>query len=67
MVFNPKKKLVEEYQNLIDILQKVWARFFKKHIGVAYNLECALYQNKLSGMNTIRTSSSISLNTINIS
>jgi hypothetical protein len=41
-VFDPKKKSIEEHQNLIDILQKVWARFLKKHIGVTENLG-ALY------------------------
>jgi hypothetical protein len=33
-VVDPKRKPIEEYQNLIDILQKAWARFLKKHIGV---------------------------------
>jgi predicted nucleic acid-binding protein len=36
VVFDPKNKPVEEYQNLIDILQKAWARFLKKHIEVTY-------------------------------
>jgi hypothetical protein len=36
-VFDPKKKQIEEYQNLIDILQKAWARFLKKYIGVREN------------------------------
>jgi hypothetical protein len=66
-VFDPKDKPIEEYQKLIDILQKAWARFLKNHIGVTEKPGCALYQNGLSGMSTIRTSSSISLNTINIS
>jgi hypothetical protein len=26
-VFDPKKKPVEEYQNLVDILKKAWAHF----------------------------------------
>ncbi|RLM93868.1 putative hydroxyproline-rich glycoprotein [Panicum miliaceum] len=37
VVFDPKKKPVQEYQNLIDILQKACARFVKKHIGVTEN------------------------------
>jgi hypothetical protein len=37
VVFDPKKKLKEEYQNLIDILQKAWAHFLKKHIGITEN------------------------------
>jgi hypothetical protein len=28
------RKSITEYQNLIDILQKVWARIIKRHIGV---------------------------------
>jgi hypothetical protein len=37
VVFDPKKKQIEEYQNLIDILQKACARFLKKHIGITEN------------------------------
>jgi hypothetical protein len=37
VVFNPKKKPVEEYKNLIDILQKACAPFIKKHIRVTDN------------------------------
>ncbi|RLM61293.1 hypothetical protein C2845_PM14G08230 [Panicum miliaceum] len=42
VVFDLKKKPIEEYQNLIDILQKAWARFLKKHIGLTDN-PSALY------------------------
>jgi len=35
VVFDSLRKQKEKYQSLIDILQKAWARFFQKHIGVA--------------------------------
>jgi hypothetical protein len=49
------RKLIEKYQNLIDILQKAWAHPQKAHRSHR-EPGCALYENGLS----------ISLNTINI-
>ena len=42
MVFDSLRKPKEDYQDLIDIMQKVWARFIKRHIGVT-STPCGLY------------------------
>ena len=34
-VFDSLRKPKEEYQDLINIMQKAWARFLKKYIGIA--------------------------------
>ena len=34
VVFASLRKPKIEYENLIDILQKAWAHFLKKHIGI---------------------------------
>jgi hypothetical protein len=34
VVLDRKRTPITQYQNFIDILQKVWARFIKKYIGV---------------------------------
>jgi hypothetical protein len=42
VVFDGKRTPIIQYQNFIDILQKAWARFIKKHIGVI-DMPCDLY------------------------
>ena len=40
-VFDSLRKLKEDYKDLIEIMQKVWARFIKRHIGVT-SMSCDL-------------------------
>jgi hypothetical protein len=42
VVFDGKRTPISQYQNFIDILRKVWARFIKKHIEVV-DTPCDLY------------------------
>jgi hypothetical protein len=41
-MFDFEKTPITQYQNFIDILQKAWARFIKKNVGVVDKL-CGNY------------------------
>ena len=58
VVLDSLRKPKEDYQDLIAIMQKAWARFLKRHIGGTSTV-WSLFQTWLSGMNTYRTSTVI--------
>ena len=66
-VYDSLRKPTYYYQDLINIMQRAWARFIKKHIGIA-STPCELEFNTIFLVqHEYRRSTVISLNNMNIS